>query len=86
MTAVRSQEWKAAAKCRGLGDAMFPEAVGQKRARELCAGCPVRAACLAEALDAGLEWGVWGGMTERERRSLLRKRPDVTSWSEVLVG
>jgi len=27
---------------------------------------------------------VWGGMTERERRALLRRRPDVTSWSQLL--
>ena len=42
--------------------------------------------CLAEALDNRIEWGVWGGMTERERRLLLRQRTDVVSWSSVLVG
>ena len=31
------------------------------RAKELCAHCPVRAGCLAEALDRGEPWGVWGG-------------------------
>ena len=31
------------------------------RAKELCAGCPVRAACLAGALHRGEPWGVWGG-------------------------
>jgi WhiB family redox-sensing transcriptional regulator len=31
-----------------------------------------------------MEFGVWGGMTERERRALLRRRPDVTSWRELL--
>jgi len=31
-----------------------------------------------------VEFGVWGGMTERERRALLRRRPDVTSWRELL--
>jgi WhiB family transcriptional regulator, redox-sensing transcriptional regulator len=36
------------------------------------------------ALDNGIEFGVWGGMTERERRALLRRRPDVTSWRELL--
>ena len=49
-------------------------------------GCPVRGECLAEALDNRIEWGVWGGMTERERRALLRKRSDVQSWRRVLVG
>ena len=49
-------------------------------------GCPVRFDCLAEALDNRIEWGVWGGMTERERRQLLRQRPDVRSWRSVLLS
>jgi WhiB family redox-sensing transcriptional regulator len=44
----------------------------------------VKAECLAEALDNQIEWGVWGGMTERERRALLRRRPNVTSWRRLL--
>ena len=36
-----------------------PQDVAQ--AKELCADCPVRAACLADALDRGEPWGVWGG-------------------------
>ena len=47
-------------------------------------GCPVRAECLAEALDNRIQWGVWGGMTERDRRHLLRTRTDIDSWSAVL--
>ena len=47
-------------------------------------GCPVRTECLAEALDGRINFGVWGGMTERERRALLRRRPDVESWAELL--
>jgi WhiB family redox-sensing transcriptional regulator len=50
----------------------------------VCGACPVRAECLAEALDNEIEWGVWGGLTERERRALLRKRPNVTSWRQLL--
>lgn len=69
-----------------MGDALFPEAVDQKRARGVCMGCPVRYDCLAEALDNRIEWGVWGGMTERERRLLLRQRPDVRSWRSVLLS
>ena len=68
-----------------MEDALFPEASDQKRARLLCSGCPVRFECLSEALDNRIEWGIWGGMTERERRLLLRQRPDVTSWSAVLM-
>lgn len=69
-----------------MEDALFPEAADQKRARQVCTGCPVRYECLAEALDNRIEWGVWGGMTERERRLLLRQRSDVVSWSSVLCG
>jgi WhiB family redox-sensing transcriptional regulator len=68
-----------------MEDALFPEASDQKRARLLCSGCPVRFECLSEALDNRIEWGIWGGMTERERRLLLRQRPDVTSWSALLM-
>ena len=85
MTAVApSQDWTALAKCRGTDDDMFGEAIDQKRARLMCTGCPVRFECLAEALDNRIEWGVWGGLTERERRALLRARTDITSWKSVL--
>lgn len=67
-------------------DELFPEGADQKRARTVCFGCPVRFQCLAEALDNRIEWGVWGGMTERERRQLLRQRSDIESWSRVLCG
>ena len=79
-------DWTVQAKCRGLNDGLFPDAVDQKRAKLVCSGCPVRSECLAEALDNRIEWGVWGGMTERERRLLLRQRPDVASWRSALSG
>jgi WhiB family redox-sensing transcriptional regulator len=40
--------------------------------------------CAAEALDNQVEFGVWGGMTERQRRALLKKHPGVVSWSDFL--
>lgn len=86
MTAIKHEEWTLHAKCRGMADALFPEASDQKRARQLCTGCPVRMECLAEALDNRIEWGIWGGMTERERRLLLRQRGDVRSWKALLLG
>nr|NLI49526.1 WhiB family transcriptional regulator [Propionibacterium sp.] len=84
MTAAGNGDWTLSAKCRGMQDQLFPEGADQKRARAVCLGCTVRSECLAEALDNRIEWGVWGGMTERERRQLLRQRTDISSWSSVL--
>ncbi|MBO3087975.1 WhiB family transcriptional regulator [Cellulomonas dongxiuzhuiae] len=67
-------------------DALFVEGAAQREARAVCQGCPVRLDCLADALDSRADFGVWGGMTERERRALLRRRPDVVSWRAELVG
>lgn len=86
MSLAEVSEWTIRAKCRDMADALFPEGKDQKRARSVCVGCPVRSECLAEALDNRIEWGVWGGMTERERRALLRARPDIDSWHDVLVN
>lgn len=79
-------DWTLHAKCRGMEDQLFPDGAEQKRARQICVGCPVRNECLAEALDNRIDSGVWGGMTERERRRLLRSRSDVDSWASILCG
>jgi WhiB family redox-sensing transcriptional regulator len=80
-----SDDWAAQAACRTQRpDALFVRGAEQNRAKQVCSTCPVRAECLAEALDDRIEWGVWGGMTERERRALLRRRPNVTSWARLL--
>ena len=73
-------DWTTRAACKGTDpDELFVQGAAQNRAKLICRGCPVRTECLADALDNGIEFGVWGGMTERERRALLRRRPDVTS-------
>jgi WhiB family redox-sensing transcriptional regulator len=78
--------WYEDAACRdGDPDELFAANARQNRAKTVCTGCPVRTECLAEALDNRVEWGVWGGMTERERRALLRRRPHVTSWKQTLI-
>jgi WhiB family redox-sensing transcriptional regulator len=61
-------------------DALFVRGAAQQLAKQVCMSCPVIAECLADALDNRTEFGVWGGMTERERRALLKRRPGVTSW------
>ena len=77
--------WNAQAACREADpDEMFVQGAAQNRVKQICNSCPVKMQCLADALDNRIEFGVWGGMTERERRALLRKRPHVKSWTELL--
>ncbi|MCP2164594.1 WhiB family transcriptional regulator [Goodfellowiella coeruleoviolacea] len=78
-------DWRISASCRDEEpDQLFVRGAEQRKAKLVCLGCPVRTECLAEALDNRIEFGVWGGMTERERRALLRRRPGVMSWRELL--
>lgn len=80
-------DWYGRAACRqGDPDALFVRGKAQHQAKAICAHCPVRTECLADALDNRIEWGVWGGMTERERRALLRRRPDVRSWRDLFAA
>jgi WhiB family redox-sensing transcriptional regulator len=77
-------DWTTKALCQeGDPDALFVQGAEQNNAKKVCRGCPVRLECLADALDNRIEFGVWGGMTERERRALLRKHADVRSWRGV---
>ena len=79
-----SGEWTVHAACRTTDpDTLFVQGAAQNRAKVICSGCQVRTECLADALDNRVEFGVWGGMTERERRALLRRRPNA-SWRQVL--
>lgn len=55
-------------------DAFFPEKGGSTReAKRVCRSCEVRAECLEYALDTDQRFGIWGGMSERERRRLKRQ-------------
>jgi WhiB family redox-sensing transcriptional regulator len=84
-TMTWSGDWARYAACVEQNpETLFVQGAEQNRAKQVCFGCPVRTECLADALDNQMEFGVWGGMTERERRALLRRRPEVTSWRRVL--
>lgn len=86
MSSNDDQTWAVRAACLGRdADDLFVRGAAQRAAREICFTCPVRLECLADALDAHVPFGVWGGLTERERRALLRHYPDVSSWSEWLT-
>ena len=77
--------WRVAARCRTENaEDLFVSGADQRRVRDFCLACPVRTECLAHALDQQVEFGVWGGMTERERRAVLRRRPEVTDWASLL--
>ncbi|WP_331732745.1 WhiB family transcriptional regulator [Streptomyces sp. NBC_00015] len=79
------ESWGTRAICQAADpEELFVEGAAQNRAKAMCTGCPVRTECLAYALDNRIEHGVWGGMTEKERRALLRRRPTVTSWRRLL--
>jgi WhiB family redox-sensing transcriptional regulator len=77
--------WTVDAACKDRDpDELFVTGTAQNRAKEICMGCNVRTECLADALDNRINFGVWGGMTERERAALLKRRPDVISWKDLL--
>jgi WhiB family redox-sensing transcriptional regulator len=83
---VSTSDWTTQALCNsGDPDVLFQRGAAQNLAKLVCRNCPVRAQCLADALDNRVEYGVWGGMTERERRALLRRRPDVISWARLFA-
>ena len=79
-------EWVTQAKCRnGDPDALFVRGAAQRRAAAICRHCPVAMQCCADALDNKVEYGVGGGLTERQRSALLRKNPHITNWAEYLA-
>ena len=83
---VATGDWRVSANCRnGDPDRLFVTGAKQRAARSICRGCPILTQCLAKALDEKIEFGVWGGMTERERRVMLKRRPDVTCWETFLI-
>jgi WhiB family transcriptional regulator, redox-sensing transcriptional regulator len=64
--------WRYRAACRGTDLNVFFPGRGESAepARQICAGCPVRQPCLDYALSRGITNGIWGGLTERDRRPL----------------
>jgi WhiB family transcriptional regulator, redox-sensing transcriptional regulator len=67
-------------------DKLFVRGAAQRKAAAMCRDCPVKPECLADALDNEVEFGVWGGMTERQRRALLKEHPEVVSWSDFFAA
>src|SRR3972149_511381 len=73
---TEDRRWQERSNCLGVDpDLFFPErGASTKEAKGVCGGCEVRLDCLEYALRHGEKFGIWGGMSERERRRLRRQR------------
>ena len=71
----RGLSWQERALCAQTDpEAFFPEKGGSTReAKRICTGCEVKAECLEYALANDERFGIWGGLSERERRRLRRR-------------
>jgi WhiB family redox-sensing transcriptional regulator len=76
-----NDEWRLDALCAETDpESFFPEKGGSTReAKRVCSGCEVRAECLEFALANDERFGIWGGLSERERRRLRLMRRDAIS-------
>ena len=72
---TEEQDWQERALCAETDpEAFFPEKGGSTReAKKICASCDVRSECLDYALAHDERFGIWGGLSERERRRLKRR-------------
>jgi WhiB family transcriptional regulator, redox-sensing transcriptional regulator len=78
MVTEDEQEWQERALCAQTDpEAFFPEKGGSTReAKQICNSCDVRSECLEYALGHDERFGIWGGLSERERRRLKRRAFD----------
>ena len=70
------KSWQMLSNCLGVDpDLFFPErGASTKDAKAVCQGCIVREDCLEYALTNREKFGIWGGLSERERRRIRRER------------
>lgn len=88
LAANHNQEWQRDALCAQVDhDLFFPDPCGSAAAaKRICQGCDVKTECLQYALDNHINHGVWGGLSDRERRTLTRKQrvgSNGTGWSSL---
>ncbi|SCL30459.1 WhiB family transcriptional regulator, redox-sensing transcriptional regulator [Micromonospora rhizosphaerae] len=72
------EDWWDRAACRGIDvDVFYPlpnDGAAAERALRVCGRCPIRAKCRQYAVSNREAYGIWGGMTERQRAALVRRR------------
>ena len=84
MDAPEQLDWQEDASCREFDNVLFfgedfGESELERQAREahakaVCQRCPVIEACLEFSMDTNQKYGIWGGLTDKERASLKRRR------------
>ena len=73
---LRDLAWQDMANCKGADpDLFFPErGASTRKAKSICRECQVQTQCLEFAIVASEKFGIWGGLSERERRRIRRQR------------
>lgn len=76
LAGIKVEPWVEDAVCAQTDpESFFPEKGGSTReAKKVCMVCSVRAECLVYALDNDIRFGIWGGMSERERRKIAHRK------------
>lgn len=71
-----NNDWERFANCATTDPELFVLNKGEstQEAKKICAACTVRLKCLETALTNDEKYGVWGGLSRRERKALLRER------------
>lgn len=75
-------QWQDEAACRNTDPAVFFDAERWHTARAICAGCPVREACLEYALTQRIKSGIWAGLSPQQRDHHRKHKPGCTCLAE----
>ncbi len=80
--------WQDLANCRGANpDLFFPERGASTRtAKSICRECSVRPECLEFAITSSEKFGIWGALSERERRKIRKERTAAAAAAARRVG
>lgn len=75
MNVIKTPEWMVDALCAQTDPEVFFPDVGEpnRNAKRVCMACPVRAQCLRYAINHGMNYGVWGGKSYRERKAIAEQ-------------